>query len=266
MRKILPTFLVIALSLFLSGCGKKTPPVVNRPKIEEPVNTVPIENRVYSTLTVKKDGDKPLGRELNLTIYDSKKASSIEYEIEYQTGTSVQGGSGLISPAKETLPYQKTIFLGTCSAGGACSYHEDVKGGTLILRFKNSSVGNLKGEWSYFLPGNDGQYSSRDGKFQLTALDLKNGYTLISQTMGLPASPIGGPEKIIGEVIAGPYNLDSTTNSKKIWDLSIRLSEDVTSAKLLFWDGKTYQNTKNTIKDKTLSAKITSLGTYLVAK
>lgn len=243
--------------------------MTTRPKIEEPVNTVPIEERVYTTLEILRDGQKPLGKELSLTIADSKGAETIEYSLEYQAGTSVQGGVGTVFPSKENAPYKVPILLGSCSAGGACSYHEGVKGGTLLLRFKGSQIGNLKGEWSYYAPNNDGKYSSRDGKFQLIASELKGSYTLIAQTMGLP-------EKIKGEIISGPYNLDTTgVKGMKIKDanLSMRLAEDMPNVRLLWCDasGAEYSGSKckevaSSIKDKTLTATINSLGTYLVVK
>lgn len=256
------------VSFLLTGCGKKAPAVTVRPKIEEPVNTVPIEERAYVLLAIERVGGKPLGRELRLAVMDSKGASSIEYELEYQTGTSVQAGIGSLAVNNSRAPVT-TVLLGSCSAGGACSYHEGVKGGTLLLRFKGSQIGNLKGEWSYYAPNNDGKYSSRDGKFQLIAPELKGSYTLIAQTMGLP-------EKIKGEIISGPYNLDTTgVKGMKIKDanLSMRLAEDMPNARLLWCDasGAEYGGSKckevvSSIKDKTLTATINSLGTYLAVK
>lgn len=256
---IFTSVFLLTIPFLLTGCGKKQTPVVTRPKIEEPVNTVPIEERVYTTLGILKDGQKPLGKELNLTVVDAKGAETIEYSLEYQAGTSVQGGVGTIFSNKEKAPYEVSILLGSCSAGGACSYHEGIKGGTLLLRFRGSPVGNLKGEWSYYAPNNDGKYSSRDGKFQLDASDLKNGYTVISQTMGLPRATNG-------EILAGPYHMDSTAKIKMDTSLTMRLNDETDKVKLLFWDGKSYKTIASKVDGKTLTATINSLGTYLAVK
>lgn len=251
------TFYLLPFTFFLSGCifGKPKPEVV-RPKVEEPVNTVPVSERVYTTIDFH-NGKFPIGREVTVAIADGKGASAIEYELEAQAGTSVQSGIGAIETKDTAKPIQKNILLGSCSAGGACSYYQDVKGGALILRFIGSPIGNLKGEWSYQAPGSDGKLSSRDAKFQLDAPKLKDAFAIIGQTMGLPKS-------ISSDVLAGPYHIASTASAAGEISLTIHLSDESAKAKLLFWDGKAYKTITNSVSGKTLTAKITSLGTYLV--
>lgn len=261
MKKPLATscFLILA-SFLLAGCITKpaTPPAQKtRPTINEPVNTVPLAERAYATLAIKRDGNRPLGKELVLMIANDKDASSIDYDVEVQTGTTIQGGGGEIDLKKEKAPFTKDIFLGTCSAGGACSYYKDVKGGTFVVRFKGSPVGTLKGEWSYAESGNDGKFSSRDGKFQLQAQKLKASFVLISQALGLPKS-------IDGEVIAGPYHLDATVALTGDMELSMRLTEETETATLWRWDGKTYEKMPSRVEGKTLTATVSEVGTYLV--
>lgn len=259
-RPLFLTAYFLFFSLLLSGCINTTaPPVKDRPKIQETVNTVPVEKRPYSVLSFSDSGRFPVGRELKLEITDGKNATSIEYELEYQAGTLVQAGVGSINPKGEKLPLTRNILLGSCSAGGACSYNEDVKGGTLILRFKGSEIGNLKGEWNFYGPRNDGKLASRDAKFQLEAPGLKNSYVLISQTLGLPP-------KISGEVIAGPYHLEATSDKAGEMQLTMRLNEESSSAVLWMWNGKELQEIPAEISGKTLSAKVNSSGTYLVIK
>jgi len=262
MRRLLFTVsCFLFLSLFLSGCLNKqtTAPAKERPKIQETVNTVPADKRPYSVLSFSDSGRFPVGRELKLEIADGKNASSIEYELEYQAGTLVQAGVGSINPKGEKLPLTRNILLGSCSAGGACSYSEDVKGGTLLLRFKGSEVGNLKGEWNFYQPGNDGKLASRDAKFQLDAPKLKNSYVLIAQTLGLPP-------KTSGEVIAGPYHLETSVGKTGDMQLIMRLNEESSSAVLWLWDGKELRQIQSEVSGKTLTAKVIASGTYLVIK
>lgn len=259
-RSLFLTSYFLLFTLLLSGClNKKTEKPVERPKIQETVNTVPVEKRPYSVLSFSDSGRFAVGRELKLEIADGKNATSIEYELEYQAGTLVQAGVGSINPKVEKLPLTRNILLGSCSAGGACSYNEDVKGGTLLLRFKGSDIGSLKGEWNFYDPGNDGKLASRDAKFQLDAPKLKNSYVLISQTLGLPA-------KSNGEVIAGPYHLETTADKTGEMQLTMRLNDESASAVLWMWNGKELQKIPAGISGKTLTAKVISSGTYLVIK
>jgi len=259
-RSLSIVFCFLFFGFFLSGClSKKAEKSVERPKIQETVNTVPVDKRPYSVLSFSDSGRFPAGRELKLEIADGKNAASIEYELEYQAGTLVQAGIGSINPKGEKLPLSRDILLGSCSAGGACSYNEDVKGGTLLLRFKGSDIGNLKGEWNYYLPKNDGKLASRDAKFQLDAPKLKNSYVLIAQTLGLPA-------KINGEVKAGPYHLETTADGTGDMQLTMRLNEESATAVLWMWDRKELQKIPGAISGKTLTAKVTSSGTYLITR
>lgn len=55
------------------------------------------------------------------------KYKTIEYEFSYKTSSGgLQGGIGSPSTIKNGQ-YQKEILLGTCSAGGACTYDEGVE-------------------------------------------------------------------------------------------------------------------------------------------
>jgi hypothetical protein len=55
------------------------------------------------------------------------KYKTIEYEFSYKTASGgLQGGIGSPSTLKNGR-YEKEILLGTCSAGGACTYDEGVK-------------------------------------------------------------------------------------------------------------------------------------------
>lgn len=269
-RSLLLISYFLFLSFFLSGClKKKVEKPAERPKVQETVNTAPLGERAYATLGFAAESRHPVGRELTLTVAEAKGAAKIEYELEYQAGTLVQAGLGSISPAGEEAPYKRDILLGSCSAGGACSYNRDVLGGTLVLRFKDSPVGNLKGEWAFFEPGNDGKFSSRDGKFQLEAAKLKNAFVIISQTLGLPKplepASAGGYGVAKGEVVVGPYHVETTASSVGEMAATIHLSKDGTAV-LWHWDGKTYREIPAEVSGKTLTAKLKETGTYLVTE
>lgn len=260
MTKIL---LLILILFFLTGCTKKPVPS-STPKVNEPINTIDIKNRPYVTLSPTVGGKHPAGQEVTLTIHNvTLGATSVEYELEYQAGTLLQGAFGTIDLTKEPPPVSKDLLFGSCSTGGKCAYHKDVSGGTLTLRFKGGSQNfNLKSEWNLqTMSDRQGKFSSRDGKFQLevgkTGLP-NNTFLVMIQTMGLPKS-------VSGEILAGPYGI--FTNNQKLSgmaQLTMRLNQDVTSTKLLGWDGQAWKEYKSTLADKTLTATIDKLTTFVV--
>ena len=201
MTKIL---LLILILFSLTGCTKKPPPSSTPKTNNEPVNTVDIKDRPYVTLAPTVGGRHPLGQEVTLTIHSVTLGSTlVEYELEYQAGTLIQGAFGTIDLNKETPPVNKDLLFGSCSTGGKCAYHKDVTGGTLILRFKGGSQNfALKGEWNVQnMSERAGKFSSRDAKFQLEVAKAglpANSLIVIAQTMGLP-------KPVEGEIVAGPY-------------------------------------------------------------
>ena len=270
MKKFLP-FIFIALvvvGLALAGYfffikGGQPSATAPRPTPLEPVNTIDVKDRPYVTLAPTVGGKHPQGREVTLTLTATAlNSKSVEYELEYQAGSLLQGVFGRIDLAEETLPVSKDLLLGSCSAGGKCSYHEDVTGGTLTLRFRGGDQDfALKGEWNFQnMADREGKFSSRDGKFQLdtgkTGLPSA-AIVLIAQTMGLPAA-------VEGDILSGPYGV--FTNNHKLKgpaQLTMRLSEDVTTAKLLGFTGKTWKEYKSQVSDKTLTATVDTLTTFL---
>lgn len=266
--KILVTIGAVAaiavLLVVLIKNKKPEPAVKDRPKVQEAVNAAPLAERIYATLGFAAESRHPAGRELTLTVAEAKGASKIEYELEYQAGTLVQAGLGSISPAGEEAPYKRDILLGSCSAGGACSYSQDVLGGTLLLRFKDSAVGNLKGEWNFYEPGNDGKFGSRDAKFQVEAGKLRNAFVIISQTLGLPPA-FAESYGVAKEVVAGPYHVETTATATGEMAATIRLAKEGV-ATLWHWDGRMYREIPAEVEGKTLTTKLKERGTYLVTE
>ncbi len=67
------------------------------------------------------------------------KYKTIEYEFSYKTASGgMQGGIGSPSTIKKGA-YQKEILLGTCSAGGACTYDEGVEKIKFTIFFSTGS-------------------------------------------------------------------------------------------------------------------------------
>ncbi len=262
------TLVIIGLTLLKPGKTKQAP----KSKIAEAVNIVPVSDRPYVTLEPTDSGtnnperkDHPFGKEVLLKVHTvTLGATEANYELEYQAGSLLQAAIGTMNLVSEQLPANRNILLGSCSAGGKCSYNEDVTGGTVLLRLTGGSQKfAVKGEWTYQLMGNrGGQFSSRDSKFRVDV--GPNGlpsstYVIIVQTMGLP-------QAAEGEVIAGPYHITVGGANIKSAEVSVRVPEDATTAKLLGWTGSTWKEYKSTLVDQTLTATVDSLTTFVAVK
>lgn len=261
MKKTL-LFLLIALSF--TGCSlfkKKTtqaPEDKKKPPINEPINVIDLSERPYVSLSPRNDG-----RELTLTIHTlPKPAEEMEYELEYQAGSLLQGAFGSVDLSK-SLPIETKILLGSCSAGGSCSYHEDVKGGSLTLKFRADENYALKTEWRFVdLSQEDEALSSRDAKFSLDITDqvISSNYAIVAQTSGLP-SPLDT------QVTAGPYGLFFSQNeSLKSANLTLRLTIDSDSVAIKSWDGQQWQSLDTSTSDKQAQAQINAGQVFVAAE
>ena len=259
-RKTLVPLTIFAL--VLSGCtlfGKGKPESSQgKGGAPEPVNEIPVKERPYATVIPRADG-----REVSISVTTLQGASQVEYELEYQAGTLLQGAFGKIDFSKEQAPVVRQILLGSCSAGGKCSYHENVNGGTLLLRYKNGKTTALKGEWNFQIAGKQkGHFNSRDAKFNFDTGDKDlsaQTFVIVAQTMGLP-----GP--IDGEVVGGPYAVflpSGVSLSKgKQYTMSLRISGDQ-KATLFAWTEGRWAPLKTGQEGKTLTAQVNTASTVV---
>lgn len=257
--------LIAGIFIFKKPKSVETPTPTTR-KMEE-INKISIADRPFVVLSPRSDG-----KEMTITVDKVTNASKIEYEVEYNTKDIISGFFGTIDLSKETLPAVKKGLFGTCSKS-VCRYDEGVTGGSLTLRLEG-------GDQTYVLKTDfnlqemfdrEGVFISKDAKATLDVgkTGLPNGtYLIISGTMGLPASlSQGGPEAVEGEIVAGPYSFVAATDpSLKNATISIQSKDDLTGAKLLFWNGKSYIELKATVSGAKISAPVTALGTFVVVK
>lgn len=249
MNKLKIAALLLTGGLFLAGCKKNTsqttaPVVTQKPrKVDKDVNKEPMENRPFVRLEPRDDG-----KAVEMTIVEVKKtAADVEYEVEYSSGSLLQGAFGTID-SLATLPIKKEILLGSCSTGGKCTYNTDVTGGDLSLRFGNPDY-SLKSEWS-FTEGALKQktFSSRDAKFTLDVSKAKNtsNFVIVHLAPGYPGT-------LSKSVVAGPYVVAPADKMSGTVTVSIRLPLDATDGTLMAWDGKAWKEWASTTKDKVVS-------------
>lgn len=234
---------------------EQTPQTAQKKKISEPVNQIAVSERPYIQILPQADG-----RNLILQVNSTPKpAESAEYELEYQAGTLLQGAFGLIE--LESMPGTAKILLGSCSAGGACTYHTDVKGGSLVLKFSGPENYALKQDWRYFdnWGNKETEFSSKDAKFQLTSKELaKQRFIVIYNSPGYP-------EGLTGTVVSEPYSLTSSSAMTGKAEVTMRAAEEG-ALKIMGYDGKTWKSFETKVDGKSATATVDLMELYVVVK
>ncbi len=259
--------IIIVLVLLLGGgvlamklSKPKVEPVVEKPKknrITEPVNIIEVSQRPYVQIQPLADGHN-----INVIINDVKKdAVDLDYEMPYQTGSMQQGAFGNIMLA--TLPANEKILLGSCSAGGACTYHENVTGGKLLMRFNGNETYAVESDWKYIInTQGESSFSSKDAKFQITSPDLaKQSYLVIYNTPGYP-------EGLKGELVSEVYSLTASGTLTGQAELKIRATQEG-ELSIMGYDGKAWKKFDTTLDpedNKMAVAKVDLMELYVVVK
>ncbi|MBT7183811.1 MAG: hypothetical protein HN912_03075, partial [Candidatus Pacebacteria bacterium] len=179
-------------------------------------------------------------------------------ELEYQAGSLLQGAFGQLSI--DSLPATKKILLGSCSAGGACTYHDDVQGGTLLTRFNSKESYALKSRWKYIINSKgEMAFSSQDAKFQIESKSLaKQSYLVIFNTAGYP-------EGLESEPVSDLYSLTSSSKLSGSGELTIRAEEEG-ELMIMGYDGSEWQEFKTTTEGKMATATVDLMELYVVVK
>ncbi len=213
-------------------------PTTTKKKISSPVNLIPVSERPYVRLEPSSDGHY-----ISITIQEVKKtATNLEYEMEYQTGSMLQGFGGALSLSK--LPVIEKKLFGSQSAGGAITYHEDIKGGNLELQFAGSENYAVKSAWRYFTnTAKESKFSSQDAKFSISNADLsKYSYIVIYNSPGFPG-------KLKQELLSDPYVVSSDRDLKAIsssFEIGIRHNGAGT---IMGYDGQEWQELETSFAD-----------------
>lgn len=261
LKYLIPALIVlIVIGVFIFKNPKKaTQTPAGTARQVEQINQISIQDRPFVTLTPRADG-----KEVTLSLDQVKNASKVEYELEYQTDSLIQGVFGNIDFTQETPPVSKNLLFGSCSKG-KCRYDEGIVGGSLTLRFDGGKEPYaLKADFNLQnMFDRQGVFISKDAKATLdvgkTGLPAAT-YLIIAGTMGLPAA-------VDGEIIAGPYAFLAASSPKlSKATLTIKSKDDLTGAKLMYWNGQAYQVLLAEPSDGQISAPVTGLGTFLLVK
>jgi hypothetical protein len=253
--------LVVVVGFFVTRNGSgavdsqtQTAAATPKPK----VNLIEIAKRPYVTL-------EPLSarNELQLTVHTLPLAAKdMEVLLEYDRNKGVMDAV-LKSFTLTNLPSVHKIFLGSKSTGGHVTYHDDVVGGKLVLTFSGQDEPySLEVPWRYDdTQPRYTQISTSDLKFQLILDEpYRTPKILVMQSPGLPTA-------VDGQVLAGPYLVRGVGVLPNITgQLTIRLPQAEPEARLLIFDGQTWQPQTSTVTDHTLTASVPLASVYVVVK
>ncbi len=248
--------LVVGIGLFVKSRSKDTvvaeAPKLKKTKITEPLNIIDVSERPYVVISPNTDG-----KNITVAVNTIKKdASAVDYELEYQAGSLLQGVFGSIDLTK--LPASTKQLLGSCSAGGACTYHEDVKGGHLTTRFNGKENYALKSEWKYIenKTGED-SLSSTDAKFQINSKELK------AAKLAVVFNTPGYPEKLDGTINSDPYSLQTIPVVSGKATLTMRSKEEGKLV-ILGWNGTKWTEFAGEVDGKSITAEVDLMELYVV--
>ena len=213
---------------------------------------------VITFIPKSKIEPKSLGHWVTFTVDNIGRFKQLEYEFEYTTGSMIQGGLGRIDFTKERPPVSKEIAFGSESKG-KYKYDEGVYTGQFTFTFSNGEDAALRTDFNLQNAGeNNGIFTTPDNKAELrTGKELKSGdYLIIASTLGLP-----GP--VNGKVIAGPYGFYADS-SRSLTNSTLIFNGAEENAKILFWDGKKWQELTTQALNEGVSAQINNLGTFVL--
>jgi|APSaa5957512622_1039677.scaffolds.fasta_scaffold10949_1 hypothetical protein len=257
----IPVSIVLVVSgiFFLKKSAKKdeTPKQIETRKIEQ-INKLAIKERPFVTLSPRTDG-----REVTLSVDRVFNAIGAEYELEYQTDTLIQGVFGTLEFKGQDMPLKKDLLFGSCSKG-KCRYDEGVTGGSLTMRFEG-------GDQPYTLKSDFNLQNMADKEGVFTSKDLRAtldvGASLPSSSFVLVVNTMGLPDEVKETVITGPYAfLSSSDQALKKATITFKSNQDLTGAKILFWDGDAFKELEGKLSEGQISAPATALGTFVLVK
>lgn len=222
-------------------------------RLSEPVNVIPREERPSLYIAPTADGHYiTIG-----LIALNKDASFAEYEVEYQTGSLLQGAQGSL---ELSLPSTDTLLLGSRSAGGSTTYHENVTGGKLLARFEGTENYAVKTDWKYIEnKEKETAHASVDAKFQIDSKGLG------SQKLIIIGDASGVPAEYPGTLVSEPYFLQTASplDPKATANLSIR-AEQEGELTIVGWDGSKWIPFETTSDGKLATAEVDLLNLYVV--
>ncbi|HOC07496.1 MAG TPA: hypothetical protein PLX28_00100 [Candidatus Woesebacteria bacterium] len=252
--------LLIAGGIWFSSRGNRdqdnNEQPVTKQKITPKTNLIPVSERPFMQLEPTADGHYVV-----INVIEVKKpADSLNYEMEYQTGSMLQGFQGFLK--LDQLPASDKKLFGSQSAGGAITYHEDIKGGSLLAEFIGPEAYAVKSSWRYFTNSDrQSAFSSQDTKFTIANDSLaRYSYLIIYNSPGYPA-------EVEGEVVSDIYTVSAETSLKTISSpFTVTFTTKEEQAQIMGYDGEAWQSLESQYENGALTGSAPFMDAYLLVK
>jgi hypothetical protein len=239
--------LIVTLTgyLVINKKDQTSTPTVVEDELDLPINTIPVSERPFITLS-----PDATGRSLDLYVLGAPTEGELEYELVYQTVEVQEGVFGRLDLENEKQPVVKSLLLGSKSAGGKVTYHEGVTGGTVTVTYGTT---RLKESFNYLqFDPTDPTLLSTDGRLVATLQKtaLKEGTRVLTmKTFGY--SKLGLPET--PKVLVGPYHLAYAASPKGEISIELKLpAGEHVNPTIYGWDGKTWSKLKTIVGEDSL--------------
>jgi len=218
---VIPVLLIITVLLFFAYNKKEATDAVDESKLL--INKLEYSRRPLFLLT-----QHSTGKLLTLYLDQAGQLESATVDLEYLSGDLLKGArSKISSPGSES--FSQAFLLGSCSAGGKCSFDKELVSGSSKLRLslkKETTQHILKGSFVFV---DSEEVTTTDGRFTYTPA-TSTGYQLLVDTLGLPAGLDSDPYL---------YPLAITSTSSKISGDMVVKAKNITS--VMVYDGEEYQ-------------------------
>jgi len=241
---------IAGIFVIMKKLGTKTPGTDEETEVDLPINTIPLSERPFITLS--PDGT---GRSLDISLSGAPEEGELEYEMIYNASGKQEGALGSIFLGSEKQPIVKSILLGSKSGGGKITYHEGVTGGSITVTYGQT---RLKESWNYLhFDQNAPSFSTTDAKFSVTLpkTALKKDAVIITmKTFVYPKTGLPSEAK----VVAGPYGYFPQPAIKGSSTVELKLpAGDHVNPAIYEWDGKVWKKLVTKLAGDAVSASAT---------
>lgn len=222
------------------------------------VNSLAVSQRPYVSLVPLQERN-----ELEFIIHDLKlEADSVEVILEYSRNEGILDAILRQFDLTAGVPFSETMFLGTQSAGGSKTFHEDISGGKLLLTFSGPQEYTLEVPWWYSDTQTEySRFVTTEGEFEIVFDEAYQTDNLL-----VMLSP-GLPENVDGNVVAGPFLVRGVGPLPETEaEVTISLPGNVSGLTLLVYDGDTWTEYESEVSGGQLKAKTPVGQAYLVVE
>lgn len=189
------------------------------------INELELEKRPFIAMIPHSSG-----RLLSLYIdHIPADAKTSSLDIEYLAGNLLKGGRVSLDLPVQT-PYIQAFLLGSCSAGGKCSFDTDLTAGTLKHRLEFEGETHILKSNYVFINGQE--VSTSDAKASFAPANTKQTNLIMIDSQGIP-------QALPQEAASAPFIITSVTDDAIVGTLTFR-AKDATAA--FIYDGQEYQD------------------------